>query len=65
MEKYEYKTFIYDTKGFWGGSVDAGQFQKELNVLGNDGWELVSSISTTQSYGSSKSIVCILKRRKE
>lgn len=22
MEKYEYKTLTYDTKGFWGGSVD-------------------------------------------
>lgn len=65
MEKYEYKTLIYDTKGFWGGSVDANQFQNELNVQGNDGWELVSSISTTQSYGSSKSIVCIFKRKKD
>lgn len=65
MDKYEYKTLTYDTKGFWGGSVDAGQFQSELNILGNDGWELVSSISTTQSYGSSKSIVCIFKRKKE
>lgn len=64
MEKYEYKTFIYDTKGFWGGTVDQNEFQKELNAFGDDGWELVNSISTTQSYGSSKSIVCILKRRK-
>lgn len=65
MEKYEYKTFTYETKGLLGGAVETGQLQNELNMLGNDGWELVSSVSTTQSYGSSKSIVCILKRKKE
>lgn len=37
MEQYEYYTFIYDTKGFWGGSVDVSQFQNKLNDLGNDG----------------------------
>lgn len=65
MERYEYKTLMYDTKGFWGGLVDENQFQNELNTLGYDGWELVSSISTTQSYGSSKSIVCIFKRKRD
>ena len=64
MDKYEYKTFIYDTKGLWGGIVDVNQFQNELNTFGNDGWELISSISTTQSQGASKSIVCIFKRKK-
>lgn len=65
MEKYEYKALTYETKGFWGGSVEVNQFQNELNALGDEGWELATSFSTTQSYGSSKSIVCIFKRRKE
>lgn len=64
MEKYEYHTAIYETKGFWGGSVDANEFQKELNYLGNEGWELVSSVATAQSQGASKNIVCIFKRKK-
>ena len=64
MEKFEYKVVVYDTKGFWGGSVDQKQLENQLNLLGNDGWELVSSTSTNQSYGSSKSIVCIFKREK-
>lgn len=64
MEQYEYKTVTYDPKGFWGGAVDTNQFQDQLNAFGNDGWELVTSVSTTQSYGSSKSIVCIFKRKK-
>jgi hypothetical protein len=63
MEKYEYRVAVYDTKGFWGGDVETNQLEYQLNVLGNDGWEMVSCTSTNQSYGSSKSIVCIFKRR--
>lgn len=65
MELFEYKVAVYDTKGFWGGDVDSNRFEKQLNLLGNDGWEMVSCTSTNQSYGSSKSIVCIFKRKKE
>ena len=64
MEKYEYKVVLYDTKGFLGGKVEANQIANQLNILGNDGWELVSCTSTTQEYGSTKSIVCIFKRMK-
>ena len=64
MEKFEYKVVVYDTKGFWGGTVDSNTLEKQLNLLGNDGWELVSCTSSNQSYGSSKSIVCIFKRKK-
>lgn len=63
-DKYEYKTYLYDTKGFWGGSVESNPFQDYLNALGNDGWELVSTVSTNAVYGSTKSIVCIFKRKK-
>ena len=64
MENFEYKVVVYDTKGFWGGSVEPSQLEDRLNQLGRDGWELVSCTSTSQSYGSSKSIVFIFKRKK-
>ena len=64
MEAFEYKVAVYDTKGFWGGSVESNQLEYQLDLLGLEGWELVSCTSTNQSYGSSKSIVCIFKRRK-
>jgi hypothetical protein len=64
MENFEYKVVVYDTKGFWGGNVESNQLENKLNHLGCDGWELVSCTSTNQSYGSSKSIVCIFKRKK-
>ena len=65
MEKFEYKVFAFDTKGFWGGRVEIDQIENQLNQLGNEGWEMVSCTSTNQSYGASKSILCILKRKKE
>ncbi len=64
MEKFEYKVVTYDTKGFWGGTVETRQIEEKLNLLGDDGWEMVSCTSTSQSYGASKSIVCMFKRKK-
>ena len=64
MEKFEYKVVTFDTKGFWGGTVETRQIEEQLNRLGDDGWEMVSGTSTNQSYGASKSIVCIFKREK-
>jgi len=65
MERFEYKVMTYDTKGFFGGNVEVQQIEDQLNLLGNDGWEMVSCTTTNQSYGSSKSIVCIFKRKKD
>ena len=64
MDKYEYKVITYDTKGFWGGYVEIQKIEDQFNQLGNDGWEMVTSTSTNQSYGSSKSIVFVFKRKK-
>ncbi len=65
MEKFEYYTLMLPTKGFWGGGgdVDVNLFSSELNRLGSDGWELVSSHATSQDFGSSKNIICIFKRK--
>ena len=62
MNKYEYKVVVYDTKGVFGGKVDSKQLEAQLNMLGYEGWEMVSCTSSNQSYGSSKSIVFIFKR---
>ncbi len=65
MEKFEYKVVTYDPNGFFGGNVQVSQIENQFNLLGNDGWEMVSCTSSNQSYGSTKSLVCIFKRRKE
>ncbi len=63
MEKFEYRVMSFDVTGFFGGNVDVYQLEDEFNVLGNNGWELVSCTPSAQSYGSTKSLVCIFKRR--
>lgn len=63
MEKFEYKTLFTDAKGVFGGKVDESTFQNELNELGLQGWELVSTVAAAQSYGSTRWIISIFKRK--
>lgn len=63
MEKFEYKTLFTDAKGALGGKVDQYTFQNELNDLGSQGWELVNTVAAAQSYGSTRWIVSIFKRK--
>lgn len=65
MEKFEYKTLFTDAKGMFGGKVDKYGLQGELNELGAQGWELVSSVPSAQSYGSTRWIISIFKRKIE
>ncbi len=64
MDIFEYKTLFTDAKGFLGGKVDEEAFQRELNDLGAQGWELVSTVSANQSYGSTRWLISVFKRRK-
>lgn len=63
MEKYEYKTLFTDAKGVFGGKVDKHTFQMELSELGQQGWELVNTVAAAQSYGSTRWIISIFKRK--
>lgn len=62
-DRFEYKTLYTDTKGFFGGKVDPAAFQYELNELGKQGWELVSTVGSAQSYGSTRWLISIFKRK--
>lgn len=63
MERFEYKTLFTDAKGVFGGKVDPIAFQAQLNELGDQGWELVSTVAVTQSQGSTRWIISTFKRR--
>ena len=63
MDRFEYKVVVYDTKGVFGGKVDPSQIESYFNSMGSEGWELINCTSTNQAYGSSRSIVCIFKRK--
>jgi len=64
MDKFEYKTLVIDTEGFFGGKVDTGELEDRINMFGDAGWEMIGTTTTNQSYGASKSIVIFFKRRK-
>lgn len=63
MDKFEYRTLYTDAKGFLGGKIDQTAFQNELNELGSQGWELVSTVASAQSYGSTRWLISIFKRK--
>jgi hypothetical protein len=63
MDQYEYKILSTDAKGFLGGKVNNNEFENELNRLGMQGWELVSTVATAQSYGSTRWLTSIFKRK--
>lgn len=39
MEKWEYKSIKFETKGFMGGILEINDFDNKLNELGQQGWE--------------------------
>ena len=62
MQKWEYRTIKLDTKGMLGGILDTAAFDSLLNQLGSEGWELVATFDTNQSYGASREAVAVFKR---
>ena len=65
MDKFEYKTLFTKASGFNGGKVDENMFQYELNELGQEGWELVSTVAPAQGFGDTRNLISIFKRRRK
>lgn len=63
MDKWEYKSIKTKTEGFLGGKLDLNEFEFSLNTLGEQGWELVTTFSTTQGEGSTREVISVLKRK--
>ena len=63
MEKFEYKTLTTNVKGIWGGNVDLEKYENQLNQLGADGWELVSSVAVAEVQGATRWIISTFKRK--
>jgi hypothetical protein len=62
MKRFEYKTLYSKAMGINGGKINQKTLEKELNQLGAEGWELVSTVSSNQGTGYTKDIISILKR---
>lgn len=62
MQKFEYKTIKMKPKtAVFSQKLEDEELVEEMNELGKDGWELVTSIDN-KFGGTSKSIVLIFKR---
>ncbi|MCL2853479.1 MAG: DUF4177 domain-containing protein [Defluviitaleaceae bacterium] len=64
MEKIEYRTFVYQAQQSWFGvNVCEDEFGAELNKLGDEGWELVSSAPLAPGASNTVRLVLIFKRK--
>ena len=61
LEKWEYTSIKTEAKGFLGGILDISYFDNELNILGEQGWELVSCFSTTKMVENVEKLSQFLK----
>ncbi|MGH2270871.1 DUF4177 domain-containing protein [Anaerohalosphaeraceae bacterium U12dextr] len=63
---WEYKTIKLAATGFWlGGKIDELRLDQMMNDLGQQGWELVAALDTSEAYGNTKDVVVIFKRLKK
>jgi hypothetical protein len=63
MKKWEFLTIKLETSGWLvGGNFNETKLDEYMNILGEDGWELVSAFDTNKNQGASKDIVAIFKR---
>lgn len=66
MNKYEYKTTYIEIGTFKKNAYDE-KYRKEvenkLNVIGQEGWELICCTSLNQGQGWTGLLVCIFKRK--
>lgn len=60
--QWEYFTLKVPTKGFLGGKFDQKALDMKMNALGRQGWELASSMVTTNYYMISSNLVFSFKR---
>ena len=66
MKRWEYKVLKPEVSGplaWWGGGrVDTDEIAAELNRLGSLGWELVSSLDTSNTTGRTVEVILLFKR---
>ena len=63
MDKFQYKTMKFKPgRGFKAGTFDHIEIDIQLNLLGQGGWELVTSQNILVGFGTTKEILMTFKR---
>ncbi len=65
INMWVYKTIKICALGFKGGYFNIDEFNHQLNKLGAENWELVTSFDTNEQNGKSRDIIAILKKHVE
>ena len=58
---WEYKTFVFNKRQFLTGEPQIKELTEELNLQGEQGWELVNVIPPA-GFGGPRSFIAIFKR---
>lgn len=61
MRTWEYKTILLPIKYWYTVKIDEEEYQKQLNQLGGEGWELVTG-HPTSAGGNTNTTMLIFKR---
>ncbi|TAE37114.1 MAG: DUF4177 domain-containing protein [Runella slithyformis] len=61
MTKFEYKVIEIKPESMWSMEVAPELIEQNINKMGNEGWELVSTLPKTMT-GSTVGITFIFKR---
>ena len=65
MTRWEYLIITAERSGlFKSGSVDFENVLQKIQNLGDEGWELVSTMDTNLSHGKTENVVLFFKRPK-
>ncbi len=60
--KWEYGQIYVEQPEMFGGMPKGGLDLRKMNRAGQEGWELVSTVSFTHTHGVVKGFFCIFKR---
>lgn len=60
MRKFEYR-LLDTTSGFFSG-IDYQELTERLNLLGSQGWEVVSVVDTIFTHNQARGLLITLKR---
>lgn len=63
--QWEYRTVKMHARQGWGGEFDEQAFDRLLNELGAQSWELVSTTDTNLGGGGTRYLVAVFKRPRE
>ena len=61
--KWQYKSVRVETHGMAGGILEVEEFDRLLNQLGQQGWELVAVFDTNYNQGGTRFVLATFKRQ--